>query len=330
MSDAPLTSMPDVPDLCRHLAELLHQIPPGCVAAYGTLAEALGTVKAARWVAEALTDPDDDVRHLCHRVVRRTGELGGYFTGRPDEKPRLLAAEGVRITDGVIDLDEFEHRDFRCERPLATLLDWQHDLAEQVRIEPYRGRPKHVAGVDVSYTPGGRAVGGYVVVEVATGRVEWSTTVEVDVRFPYIVGFLAFRELPVHLELFEAARAAGQLVPVTFVDGNGYLHPRRAGVACQLGVVAGVRTIGIGKTLLCGSVDFDDVTPEEPADVIDDVGTVMGAACRAKATSKPFLASPGHRVDVRASVRLARTCLHGHLLPEPIYHADRLSRAACR
>lgn len=37
---------------------------------------------------------------------------------------------------------------------------------------------------------------------------------------------------------------------VLFVDGNGRLHPRGAGLACHLGVVTGLRTVGLGKTFL--------------------------------------------------------------------------------
>ncbi|CAN0452095.1 unnamed protein product, partial [Discosporangium mesarthrocarpum] len=37
---------------------------------------------------------------------------------------------------------------------------------------------------------------------------------------------------------------------VTLVDGNGLLHPRGAGLACHLGVVTGLRVVGVGKTFL--------------------------------------------------------------------------------
>lgn len=323
---------PLVPDLDRLLVDVLQQIPAGRVASYGTIAEALGTLKAARWVAEALNDPHDDVRHVCHRVVRRTGELGGYFTGRPDEKRRRLVAEGVPIDGERVDLDACEFRDFDCDRPLAKLLHWQHELADRVRLEPYRGSPKTVGGLDVSYLPGGRAVGAYVLVEVSTGRLLWSKSLEVPVRFPYITGLLAFREIPVHRAVLAEVRRADRLVPVVFVDGNGILHPRRAGVACQLGVLEDLRTIGIGKKLLCGRVDFGSVTAEAPQPVLDatDSEFVVGSAVVATDDSRPFFASPGHRLDVRAATRLARAGLAGHRLPEPIHLADRVSREAAR
>ncbi|ORY51505.1 hypothetical protein BCR33DRAFT_712547, partial [Rhizoclosmatium globosum] len=51
----------------------------------------------------------------------------------------------------------------------------------------------------------------------------------VELPLPYIPGFLAMREF-------------------LFIDGNGVFHPRQFGVACQVGVLADIPTIGIAKT----------------------------------------------------------------------------------
>jgi len=37
-----------------------------------------------------------------------------------------------------------------------------------------------------------------------------------------------------------------------FVDGCGVNHPRMAGLACYVGIILGVPTIGISKDALCG------------------------------------------------------------------------------
>ena len=33
------------------------------------------------------------------------------------------------------------------------------------------------------------------------------------------------------------------------VDGNGLLHPRECGIACHIGVVTGLPTLGVAKNL---------------------------------------------------------------------------------
>lgn len=323
------SALPDLdslvlPDLPAVLESLMLRIPAGRVASYGTLAEALGHIRAARWVAEFLVDPPDTLRSVAHRVVRRTGELGAYFDGEPT-KARLLADEGVAFIDGRIPLEEYEFRDFPEDGPLVELERWQRIVAERVELRPYRYTPTKVAAVDVAYPTSDRGIGGYVLLDTANCQVQWSTTVEVDIPFPYISGFLAYRELPVHAALLREARAAGKLASVLFVDGNGLLHPRRAGVACQLGAMAGLRTIGIGKTLLCGHVDLDAVTPGNPGEIVHD-GDVIGTAVRARDGANPFFVSPGHRIDVAGATRLARLLVRDHRLPEPIYLADRLGR----
>ena len=67
---------------------------------------------------------------------------------------------------------------------------------------------------------------------------------------PYVPGFLAFREIPSLLPLFEKLKAKKpELWPdVILVDGNGIIHQNRFGLACHLGVLLGTPTIGCGKT----------------------------------------------------------------------------------
>ena len=80
--------------------------------------------------------------------------------------------------------------------------------------------------------------------------------------FPYISGYLSFRELPALLVLMESLPSHFPAAEIVFVDGNGVLHHRGAGIATHFGVLADLRTIGVGKKLLCGQVDLDGL-PEE-------------------------------------------------------------------
>ncbi|MEX1096517.1 MAG: endonuclease V [Planctomycetales bacterium] len=319
----------ELPDLPAALWELVRQIPQGRVTTYGDLAEALGSRQAARWVGEHLVDHPHDTDCPCHRVVRRTGEAGLFVTRAAGEKESLLAAEGIAIRDGRIDLERHRFTDFVTERPLAPLVQFQERIPEQVVMQPFAGTPELVAGVDVAYSASGEACGAYVLLETATGEVVWSATVRRPAAFPYIPGFLSFREIPVHLELLAAAAAAGRLARVLFVDGNGRLHPRRSGIATHLGVLAGIPTIGLGKSLLCGSVDLAAVTVDDPQPVVDR-GEIVAVAMKATPRSRPVYVSPGNLIDVADAARLARLTFHGHRLPEPVHQADRRSKEEVR
>jgi len=59
----------------------LQSIPYGTVQSYGEVAAAIGEPKAARAVARACASNTVAIVIPCHRVVRGSGELGGYRWG---------------------------------------------------------------------------------------------------------------------------------------------------------------------------------------------------------------------------------------------------------
>jgi deoxyribonuclease V len=316
---------PTVPDLASCLRRLLSQIPAGRVTTCGDLAEALGNRVAATWIGYFSLHHQHDANCVCHRIVRAAGALGPFIT-TTDAKTRRLADEGVLVHDGVVDLDRFGFRDFTSDRPLEQLRQAQETIQRQIVVRPRRRIPKLIGGVDVAYPNADEGVAAYALVETATGRLVWSTTVRRPVLFPYITTYLSFREIPILLELLDEVRNAGKMTDVLMVDGSGILHHRRAGIASHLGVVASIPTVGVTKKLLCGSVDIDGMAPRESRPVVLD-GQAIGVALRPTAGSRrPIFISPGHRVDLPFCEQVVRQLLVGRRLPEPLYWADRLSK----
>lgn len=319
-------ALPPIPDLPAALTALLQQIPRGCVTTYGDLADALGDRTAARWVGEFLVDHRHDAGCPCHRVVLKSGQAGNYIAGEADAKLRRLAGEGVPSVGGAVDVTTYGFTAFQSDRPLARLIDFQDELPARIRIECLQEVPEMVGAVDVAYTADGQGAAAFAVVETATGRLIRSATVRRSVNFPYLTGYLSFREIGLLLDVIEEG---GPLPPVVFVDGNGMLHPRRAGIAATLGVAIDHPTIGVGKKLLCGKVDLEGLRGGEPRAIVDRDETI-GAAIRAGDASKPVFVSVGNRIDLAGAVDLAQRQFFGHRLPEVIYHADRLSKVAVR
>ncbi len=92
----------------KRIYEAVKQIPYGRVATYAQVAEMAGDKKMARAVGNALhKNPDPD--HIpCYRVVNSKGELAGEFAfGGPGEQAKLLEAEGIKVTDGRVDLKKY-------------------------------------------------------------------------------------------------------------------------------------------------------------------------------------------------------------------------------
>ncbi len=89
----------------KRIYEAVKKIPRGKVATYGQVAALAGDRKMARAVGNALhRNPDPDTIP-CYRVVNAKGELAGAFAfGGAMSQQQLLEADGIKVTDGHVDL----------------------------------------------------------------------------------------------------------------------------------------------------------------------------------------------------------------------------------
>lgn len=145
--------------------------------------------------------------------------------------------------------------------------------------------------------------------------------------FPYVPGYLGFREVPSLLAAWEALVRKPDLL---LVDGHGRAHPRRCGIATQLGVVLDAPTIGIAKTLLCGEVE--GVLGDAPGDRAPLIhrDEQVGWALRTRARAAPVYVSVGHRISLESAVRWVMRLSDGRRLPPPIRGAHDAANAARR
>jgi deoxyribonuclease V len=141
------------------------------------------------------------------------------------------------------------------------------------------------------------------------------------VNFPYIPGLLSFREAPLILEAFEKLKQSPDLL---IIDGHGIAHPRRFGIACHIGLLLDVPSIGCAKTLLLG--EYDEPCPEQGGfSYLKDQEEIIGAVLRTRSNVKPVFVSIGHKVNLKDSIKFVLNCCCGYRLPETTRRADRLS-----
>lgn len=145
--------------------------------------------------------------------------------------------------------------------------------------------------------------------------------------FPYVPGYLGFRETPALVAAWEQLADKPDLL---VVDGHGRAHPRRCGIATHLGVLLDVPTIGCAKTLLCGRVECE-VGPEpgDQAPIVDG-GEVIGMALRTSARGRPVFVGVGHRVSLATAVDWVLRLAAGRRLPLPVRLAHDAANAARR
>ena len=89
--------------------DIVRQIPYGKVATYGQIAELAGNKRLSRVVGYALhVNPDPD-GIPCYRVVNRFGAVSPAFAfGGEIRQIGLLEAEGIKVTDGIVDLKQYQ------------------------------------------------------------------------------------------------------------------------------------------------------------------------------------------------------------------------------
>jgi len=190
-------------------------------------------------------------------------------------------------------------------------------------IEP----PATVTGLDISYAVGSRrAVAAAVTIELSSMHILEVATAEGAVRFPYVPGLLAFRELPL---LLEALGRLGQRPEMLVCDGYGVAHPRRFGLASHLGVLFDLPAFGIAKSLYLGSHAEPGPRRGEWSPLIEG-DEVLGRAVRTQTEVNPVYVSVGHRISLADATDLA-IALNSHFrIPEPTRQADIVSRQMLR
>lgn len=199
----------------------------------------------------------------------------------------------------------------------------QNALRTRVNIVDDFGSVRHIAGVDVSYDLQTNLTRAFIVVLDADNlKLVTESHAALPTAFPYVPGFLSFREVPVIIEAFKSLSVRPDLL---MVDGQGIAHPRRFGIAAHLGVLLDLPVIGVAKSRLIGKHEELPMVQGSTATLMDK-GEHIGTMLRSKAGCNPLFISPGHRVSQISALNWVLKCLKAYRLPEQTRLADRLSK----
>ena len=142
----------------------------------------------------------------------------------------------------------------------------------------------------------------------------------VPVYFPYIPGYLTFREGPAVLAAIGELKT---LPGVMLYDGAGIAHPRGLGIASHMAVLTGIPSIGCAKSLLTGVCDEPGIDKGEWTYLyVHD--RPVGVCLRTRRGVKPLYVSPGSGFSVDGARRFALSLAGSFRLPEPTRIAHRL------
>jgi deoxyribonuclease V len=198
----------------------------------------------------------------------------------------------------------------------------QQELRHLVILEDMLGEVRYVAGVDVGFQDN------YAITQAAVAVLSFpqlqlveSAIATLPTTFPYVPGFLSFREIPAILKALEKLTIIPDLI---LCDGQGIAHPRRFGIACHLGVSIDVPTIGAAKSLLIGK--HEELPPEKGSwQPLLHRGEVVGAVVRSRTNVNPLYISSGHRISLPTAIDYVLRCTTKYRLPETTRWADKLA-----
>lgn len=202
---------------------------------------------------------------------------------------------------------------------LNKLLEVQERIARAVEQRDGFKKLERIAGCDISFASGGRAFAACTVLDYHTLESIEENVVEVKLKFPYIPTFLAFREVEGLLKAVDEMRA-----DVYMVGGHGLAHPRRAGLACHLGVMLNKPTLGVAKSKLIGRAREPASTRGSHSPLLDG-DELVGAVVRSRAGSKPVYVSVGHKISLKSAIEVALATTTVHRLPEPLFQAHAIA-----
>ena len=194
-------------------------------------------------------------------------------------------------------------------------IELQKTLAPRILCE---GQPtpesRYIAGSDISgEDKEGFAIGAVVVLSFPGLELVEVKRARIKPTFPYVPGLLSFRESPVMLAALKKLKTEPD---VLMVDGQGLAHPRRFGIACHLGLLLDMPTIGCAKSILVGKYRDLDEKAGSTADLVDKE-EVVGAAVRTRDGVSPLFVSVGHKIGLTSAIGLTLACRKGYRIPEP-------------
>jgi len=204
---------------------------------------------------------------------------------------------------------------------LVEAQEIQKKLQTRVQIYPLNKFVRYVAALDAAFTQNQVIAVAVLYAYPELKFLEHSHARE-PVSFPYVPGYLTFREGPGLLKAIGQLKTKPDLI---LFDGQGIAHPRGMGIASHLGILLDVPSIGVAKTRLVGKYEEPGQQKGDCTDLYY-AGKVVGVVLRTKPEVKPLFVSPGHRIDIADSVKVVLGCTQKYRLPEPIRKADYLTK----
>lgn len=190
----------------------------------------------------------------------------------------------------------------------------QLKLAKKVSTADSFDKIKTVAGVSVTIEKE-TATCGIVVLQLPDYKLIEEKASKAKTTIPYIPFYSFYQTGPAILETYSLLENKPDLL---LIEGSGILHPRRIGIASQLGVLIDKPIIGITKKIALGEKKDKTIYLDKEA-LCHEVQT--------REHANPLYVSPGNKISLKSSTELIKKMIvYPHKYPEPIHRANKFVR----
>lgn len=210
---------------------------------------------------------------------------------------------------------------FICPSDIKSARAIQKALRKRVEIIPLKKSPKYIAGVDASFLSDSVIAVACLCEYPKIKFISYETEIK-KTRFPYIPGFLAFREGPAVISAIKKLKPKPDVV---LFDGQGIAHPEGLGIASHIGVLLDIPSIGCAKSRLIGTYSLPPKKKGRWSPLIHN-GKTIGVVLRTRDNVRPLFVSAGHKIDLKGSIRMLLKCIAKYRIPEPLRYADILTK----
>jgi len=192
----------------------------------------------------------------------------------------------------------------------------QNEFAKKVKTHDYLNNNsiRNVCGIDVSYKDLNAFCSAVIVNKNTLEIIEIANEKSI-VKYSYIPGLFMLREAR---PLLRTLRLLKNKFDLVLIDGHGILHPRKCGLASYIGIMIDKPTIGVAKTLLCGSIMENNY--------VEYNKTILGYKI-SKDDKKNIYVSVGHKISLETAIDIIKKLTKKtEFIPEPLRIADINSR----
>lgn len=192
----------------------------------------------------------------------------------------------------------------------------QNEFAKKVKTHDYLNNNsiRNVCGIDVSYKDLNAFCSAVIVNKNTLEIIEIANEKSI-VKYSYIPGLFMLREAR---PLLRTLRLLKNKFDLVLIDGHGILHPRKCGLASYIGIMIDKPTIGVAKTLLCGSIMINNY--------VEYNKTILGYKI-SKDDKKNIYVSVGHKISLETAIDIIKKLTKKtEFIPEPLRIADINSR----